>query len=143
MQREEGGLCANQEYCFLLINSLFRFIPCVQLCYRIQPSRLVGRHLQKSLGGGHSQVKMQQAYTAAMQQATTTVRKLSWLRNNSAIEPARLTTSLAESLCFRAAAKPGTFIFKLWASYQIVRIGKQRVCSKKKHEERQNSSGKR
>lgn len=38
------------------------------------------------------------------------------------IDPGRLTVSLAESLCFRAFAKPATFVFKLWASYKVVML---------------------
>jgi len=40
-------------------------------------------------------------------------------------DPTRLTVSLAESLCLRAAIKPLTFPFKLWASYQIVILMKK------------------
>lgn len=40
------------------------------------------------------------------------------------IDPGRLTVSLAESLCMRAAAKPATFVFKLWASWKLVLLVK-------------------
>jgi len=40
-------------------------------------------------------------------------------------DPTRLTVSLAESLCLRAAIKPLTFPFKLWASYQVVILMKK------------------
>ena len=36
------------------------------------------------------------------------------------IDAGRLTVSLAESLCPRAAVKPATFVFKLWASWKLV-----------------------
>ena len=104
--------------------------PSVQLCYRVQPSRHLATRLS-SLAKGNAQVKIQQAYNAAMVQATNTVQKMSWLRNTASIDAPRLTTSLAESLCLRAAAKPGTFVFKLWASYQIVRVGKQKLGRQK------------
>lgn len=35
------------------------------------------------------------------------------------VEPGRLTVSLAESLCLRAAIKPATFPFKLWVAYKL------------------------
>ena len=35
------------------------------------------------------------------------------------VDPARLTESLAESLCLRAAIKPATFPFKLWAAWKL------------------------
>jgi hypothetical protein len=35
-------------------------------------------------------------------------------------DPARLTVSLAESICLRALIKPVTFPFKLWASWKLV-----------------------
>ncbi len=41
------------------------------------------------------------------------------------VDPARLTVSLAESLCLRASIKPLTFPFKIWASYKLVRFGKE------------------
>lgn len=41
------------------------------------------------------------------------------------VEPARLTVSLAESLCLRASIKPLTFPFKIWASYKLVLFGKR------------------
>ena len=34
---------------------------------------------------------------------------------SSGADPARLTVSLAESVCLRNAIKPATFPFKLWA----------------------------
>jgi len=71
---------------------------------------------------------MQQAYNTATIQATNIVRKASWLHQSKflpRIDSARLTTSLGESLCFRAAAKPATFVFKLWASFHIVRLAKE------------------
>ncbi len=42
------------------------------------------------------------------------------------MEPARLTVSLAESLCLRAAIKPATFPFKLWAAYKLTLLMKRR-----------------
>ena len=71
---------------------------------------------------------MQQAYNMAMTQANKMLRQGSWLNQSKMlpkVDSARLTTSLAESLCFRAAAKPATFVFKLWASFHIVRLAKQ------------------
>lgn len=71
---------------------------------------------------------MQQAYNSAMIRANNIVRKMSWLNQSKflpKIDAARLTTSLAESLCFRAAAKPATFVFKLWASVVIVQLAKE------------------
>jgi hypothetical protein len=41
-------------------------------------------------------------------------------------DPARLTVALAESLCLRAAIKPATFPFKLWAAYKLVLLTKTR-----------------
>lgn len=41
------------------------------------------------------------------------------------VDPARLTVSLAESLCLRASIKPLTFPFKIWASYKLVLFGKE------------------
>jgi hypothetical protein len=34
--------------------------------------------------------------------------------------------ALAESLCLRAAIKPATFPFKLWAAYKLVLLTKRR-----------------
>jgi hypothetical protein len=47
--------------------------------------------------------------------------------------PARLTASLAESICVRAALKPVTFTFKLWASYKVVLAFKRRSTSPLAH----------
>lgn len=74
-----------------------------------------------------------------MDKATKTVERFSWflgssqinkqhqLSTNSAalVDPRRLTTSLAESILIRAGIKPITFVFKLWASYMIVKHGKK------------------
>lgn len=42
------------------------------------------------------------------------------------VDPSRLTVSLAESLCLRAAIKPATFPFKLWAAYKLTLLTKRR-----------------
>ena len=91
------------------------------LCYRLQPAKVVGARLSGALSNSQA---AQAAYNHAMLHATNRVRQMSWLTNNSRIDPARLTTSLAESLVLRATIKPATFVFKLWASYHLVRIGK-------------------
>lgn len=96
------------------------------LCYKAQPSRALGARVAGLVGAGAAQTRLHAAYSGAMAQATSTVRRMSWLRAASGVDPARLTTSLAESIMLRAAAKPGTFVFKLWASYHLVRLGKQR-----------------
>lgn len=41
------------------------------------------------------------------------------------VDPSRLTVSLAESLCLRAAIKPATFPFKLWAAYKLTVLMKR------------------
>jgi hypothetical protein len=101
----------------------------LQACYKIQPSLRLGR-LGSALVKGKAQIRMQQAYNTASIQANIIVRKTSWLNQSKflpKIDSARLTTSLAESLCFRAAAKPATFVFKLWASFHIVRLIKDQL----------------
>jgi hypothetical protein len=99
----------------------------LQVCYKIQPSRRLAGTLGNTLIKGNTQIRMQQAYNTAMVQANNIVRKNSWLNQSKFVDPARLTTSLAESLCFRAVAKPATFVFKLWASFHIVRLGKEHL----------------
>jgi hypothetical protein len=58
----------------------------------------------------------------AMARASASVQRLPKFLQK---DPTRLTVSLAESLCLRAAIKPLTFPFKLWASYQIVILMKK------------------
>lgn len=99
----------------------------LQLCYAVQPSRTVARPLVSALAKGRQAERMQLAYSKAMAQANFTVRRMSWVQHRApGIDAARLTTSLAESLCLRAAMKPATFVFKLWASYNIVLLAKHR-----------------
>ena len=124
--------CSRSEYSAAAYN-FSRLAPIslhsthLQICYRVQPSRSLARPLLARLESSRHAGQMQQAYTAAMSHAANTVRKMSWLRNNSSVDAARLTTSLAESLCARAAAKPATFVFKLWAAYQIMKVGKHQL----------------
>jgi hypothetical protein len=118
----------------------------MQVCYKIQPSRRLAGKLGSTLAKGNTQIKMQQAYNNAMIRANNIVRRISWLNQSkflgSRIDSARLTTSLAESLCVRAAAKPATFVFKLWASFHIVRLAKEQFTGsdleKSAEKEKQN-----
>ncbi len=53
------------------------------------------------------------------------------------VDPARATVGLAESLALRAAIKPATFVFKIWASTAVVSKAKRvlaanRVRTKRK-----------
>ncbi len=124
---EERGLGAKELPAAIIVHELLGMIMASAAwtaCYHIQPSQRLGNRFVKSFKGD-TQVRMQQAYNTAMIQATNFVSKTSWLKNQSNNLP-RLTTSLAESLCFRAAAKPATFVFKLWASFHIVRLAKER-----------------
>ncbi|EFN57085.1 hypothetical protein CHLNCDRAFT_143862 [Chlorella variabilis] len=94
-------------------------------CHAVQPSKTLARPLASSVANSKRGAALRQGYNAAMAQATATVRKLSWLRKVPGADPARLTVSLAESLCLRATIKPLTFPFKLWAAYKLTVVSKQ------------------
>jgi hypothetical protein len=97
----------------------------VQLCYAVQPSRTLARPLVHRLAQGRP-AAVQAAYSRAMARATATVQRMSWLSQRApGLDAGRLTTGLAESICLRAAAKPGTLVFKLWASYKLVLLVKR------------------
>jgi hypothetical protein len=89
-------------------------------CYVLQPSKTLSRPLARRLSSSREASQAQRLYDAAMSRATAAVQRMSWLTRKGRFDPGRLTVSLAESLCFRAAAKPATFVFKIWASYKLV-----------------------
>lgn len=99
--------------------------PLLQTCYAVQPSKTVAQPLSRALARGPRGAQLQQVYTSALASATRTVQRVPWLQRAPGLDPARLTVSLAESLCFRAAAKPVTFTLKLWGSWQVVLLGKR------------------
>ncbi|KAL4433963.1 hypothetical protein ABPG75_000404 [Micractinium tetrahymenae] len=94
-------------------------------CYAVQPSKTVARPLVAAVARSKRGARAQAAYSAALGQATRTVARMPWLNRAPGVDPARLTVSLAESLCLRACIKPITFTFKIWASYKLVLLGKQ------------------
>ncbi|KAL4441842.1 hypothetical protein ABPG77_003758 [Micractinium sp. CCAP 211/92] len=94
-------------------------------CYAVQPSKTVARPLVTAVARSKRGAQAQAAYSAALAQATRTVARMPWLNRAPGVDPARLTVSLAESLCLRASIKPLTFPFKIWASYKLVLFGKE------------------
>lgn len=94
-------------------------------CYAVQPSKTVALPLVDAVARSKRGAAAQAAYGAALAQATRTVARMPWLNRAPGVDPARLTVSLAESLCLRASIKPLTFPFKIWASYKLVLFGKR------------------
>lgn len=89
-----------------------------QACYSLQPSKTLARPVAAALSRGQRGAQLGRLYGQAMASAARTVQRASWLRAAApGLDPARLTVSLAESLCFRAVAKPATFTLKLWGSW--------------------------
>lgn len=94
-------------------------------CYAVQPSKTVARPVVAAVARSKRGAQAQAAYSAALAQATRAVARMPWLSRAPGVDPARLTVSLAESLCLRASIKPLTFPFKIWASYKLVLFGKE------------------
>eukprot|EP01026_Neomeris_dumetosa_P066344 TRINITY_DN64141_c0_g1_i1.p2 TRINITY_DN64141_c0_g1~~TRINITY_DN64141_c0_g1_i1.p2 ORF type:complete len:155 (-),score=3.61 TRINITY_DN64141_c0_g1_i1:164-628(-) len=128
---EEQGLSAADIPKAFVIHEVIGIsfaIAAWSMCYAIQPSKTVMRPV---LGGlqknqkGNTLIKLSDK---AMQKAQKTVSNMKWLQGSwlGQRDPARLTTSLAESICFRALVKPLTFTFKLWASWKLVLVLKRR-----------------
>eukprot|EP00884_Botryococcus_braunii_P018368 jgi/Botrbrau1/5214/Bobra.0172s0078.1 len=92
------------------------------MCYAIEPSKTVMRPF---IARKAKNKTLEQGYAAAMSKAQAMISRFPWLQR-AAGNPVRLTTSLAESLCLRAAIKPFTFTFKLWVSYKLVLAFKRR-----------------
>jgi len=86
-------------------------------CYHIQPSSNLLRPLAKRASGN---ALARKSYDRAVMSAQRTMSRLPVLQRLG--DPGRLTASLAESICIRAGIKPATFPFKIWASYQFVKV---------------------
>lgn len=88
-------------------------------CYAVQPSKTMARGAATAAARSAHGAAMQRAYDSSMARATAAVQRLSWLSNAPGVDPGRLTVSLAESHCLRAAIKPVTFPFNLWAACKV------------------------
>lgn len=84
------------------------------LCYQVRPS--AGPLAAATRAAATALPAAAAAYQAALTRASARVAAAPWLPG----DPGRLTVSLAESIVVRAALKPATFVFKLWATYQVV-----------------------
>lgn len=73
-----------------------------QLCYALQPGKLLARPLLQSRRRWHTLGKLQETYGMAMARTGASVQRLPKFLQR---DPARLSVSLAESLCLRAALK--------------------------------------
>lgn len=96
------------------------FWTCLQACYRVQPSSNLLRPLARRASRN---ALARKSFSSAVQSASTTMHRLPVLQRLG--DPGRLTASLAESICVRAGLKPATFPFKIWASYQFVKVTKR------------------
>ena len=90
-------------------------------CYAFEPSKTALGPASRALAAKHP--PLQRLWQRSVSTATSRVARTPWLA--SRVDPARLTLSLAESLVLRAGIKPGTFVFKIWASAAVVRAGKR------------------
>lgn len=93
-------------------------------CYAIQPSSSTLAPIARRAAARHP--ALQRLWGRSVEVARANVGASAWVRRTGA-DPARLTLSLAESLALRACIKPGTFVFKLWASAAVVKAGKRVV----------------
>jgi len=98
-------------------------------CYVIQPSSKMFAPVNSAARKNRF---LERTYSRALVQAQKTVATMSKrLPGGSRLNTGRLTASLAESICVRAAIKPATFPFKLWASYKMVVATKPREQRRK------------
>ena len=97
-------------------------------CYATQPSTTALEPLARRVAAAHPAA--QRLWQTSVAAAQARVRKTPWLSRTGA-DPARLALSLAESLMLRACIKPGTFVFKLWASAALVKGGKRVIAGRK------------
>eukprot|EP00241_Pyramimonas_parkeae_P009266 CAMPEP_0114237902 /NCGR_PEP_ID=MMETSP0058-20121206/7640_1 /TAXON_ID=36894 /ORGANISM="Pyramimonas parkeae, CCMP726" /LENGTH=145 /DNA_ID=CAMNT_0001349979 /DNA_START=232 /DNA_END=669 /DNA_ORIENTATION=+ len=97
------------------------------VCYSAQPVRSIAKFMPKKSTPG----LLAKGYTAALAGAHRQVDKMKWLAKLPGSDIQRLTTSCAESMCFRGAIKPVTIPGKLWVSWKLVMMTKLRKC----HEE--------
>lgn len=116
------------------------------LCYGIQPTKTLAKPVTRLFnmvppGAGSSNRQLaaaQRAYTLAMAQATNTVSKMSWIRSQQTA--AGLTTALAESLMLRATIKPATFVFKIWASAELLLLFKGMMQTMQQNKKKASST---
>jgi hypothetical protein len=94
-------------------------------CYVFQPSTTALAPLARSAAARHP--ALARSWEASLAAARARVAKSTWIRTRTGADPARLTLALADSLVARAALKPATFVFKLWASAAAMRAGKRAV----------------
>eukprot|EP01023_Acetabularia_acetabulum_P069135 TRINITY_DN9940_c0_g1_i1.p1 TRINITY_DN9940_c0_g1~~TRINITY_DN9940_c0_g1_i1.p1 ORF type:complete len:182 (-),score=12.85 TRINITY_DN9940_c0_g1_i1:96-578(-) len=96
------------------------------LCYTVEPSKKVMRPITGGLSRSSKVSPLIKLTDGAMKKAQKIIADMKWLQTSwiGKRDSARLTTSLAESICFRAIVKPFTFTFKLWASWKLVVMSK-------------------
>lgn len=91
------------------------------LCYSLQPTQTLARALPG--------VKIRPSWMQAIQASSE--RKLKWMKSLPMVKGKnkRLAVSLAESTAFRASIKPITFPGKLWASWKLTLLLKNKKNS--------------
>lgn len=106
-------------------------------CYALEPSKVAASGVFSR--GGKMKVQPPRALAALYERSLSTARATLNNGNRSIssripilakADPARATVSLAESLCLRAALKPATFVFKIWASAAVVVRGKRALAAR-------------
>jgi hypothetical protein len=96
-------------------------------CYAIQPASTVLAPVARAAAGRTP--ALAGLWERSLHSARARVSRAAWIRARTGADPARLTLALAESLVVRAVLKPGTFVFKLWASAALVRVAKTAAVS--------------